>query len=250
MGFHVMRVSFLIPLALLVATAFAGGKYDDLSFDDWRRRQTNYFGGAARPRDIVIWETYQFKALSEHLEKKYGWAYRDTLKLDDRNDIPAKLVNHYRGSFLKNKKGELDYYFKNDEVWLYYYPRVFSGVLLVFRDDGTDGLIVKGDDKDGRLDGIGYIDAAGNFREIEADYFPETKNYEFTLPDGRLGKANVNWYRKALEETVRANISGWSRWFDFNEALPGGRERGWAQEVGINPRTGMDERSLRLDVGK
>lgn len=243
------RLLFLLALVLaLPMVVRAAGKYDDLSYEEWTRRQSNYFAGAARPRDMIVWETYQFRALTEQLQLRQGSAYRDTLRLDDKIDVPGKVVNHYRGSFLITKKGQLDYYYKGDEVWFYYYPRIFPGTLLVFRDEAVDGLVIKGDDRDGRLDGVGIIDSEGRYKEIWADYYPDTKNYEFTLPDGRLAKANVNWYRKAVEDAVKANINGYKRWFDFDEVLPGGLERGWAIDVGAHPRTGVDERQLRAEI--
>lgn len=241
--FFALAAFVVLPLAL-----GAAGRYEDQSYEDWLRKQSNYFAGGTRPRDMIVWETYQFRALSEQLTLKQGSAYRDTLRLDDRIDVPGKVVNHYRGHFLISKKGELDYFFRGDEIWFYYYPRIFPGTLLVFRDEASDGLIVKGDDKDGRLDGVGVIDAVGRYHEIWADYYPETKNYEFTLPDGRLAKANLNWYRKAVEDTVRANINGYKRWFDFDEVLPGGLEKNWALDVGTHPRTGVDERQLRAEI--
>lgn len=221
-------------------------RYTDINYDVWLSGQTNIFPNLARPRTMLVWETYQFQSLAYQLRTGQGWSYKNVLALDDKNDVPGRVVNYYSGHYLKDAVGRGDYFFKGDEVWFYYYPRAFPGVLLVFRDEAADGLIIKGEDRDNTIDGIGVIDKNGSYVELRYDYFPESKNYEFTLPDGRLARANLNWYRQVFREVIRANVNNLARWYDFNELLPGGKERDWAQDVGENPKTGLDDKRINL----
>jgi hypothetical protein len=235
----------LSAFVLIAVAGLVAEKYDDTPYEVWEKKQTNIFPGLARPQTLVSWETYQFQSLLYQWQNKLASDYKTTIKLDDRNDVPGKIVNFYKGQYLVGTNGAQNYYFHNDEVWFFYFPRAFPGVLLVVRDESTDGLIVKGEDKDGRLDGIGYMDKDG-YHELDADFLPDTKTYEFQIPDGRWAQLTQSWYLQSFRDVIKVNINGLARWYDFGETIPNFGGRGYATDVGFNPRTGLSSKPTMI----
>ena len=236
-----VRNLFALVASLVLPLAAA-----DLDYDHFSSTNGSSLVTSPRPQSELSWETYLFKALDEHRLGKRYWSFLTTLKNNERNDVPGKIVNHYKGTWLLDEMGKETLYFDRDEIWLHYYSRSFPGIELVFRDRGNDGFVHQSSDKVTQLDGIGTWDRAG-YHPLSFKYFLDTGDYEFQLADGRWGRANVDWYRRVFSEVIRCSLDNTGKWISFKEARAGEGHRSFARDVGFDPRKGYDERGAVPD---